>query len=341
VTEVRRIGVLGATGYTGRLVADELAARGLPHRLGARNPERLGAMKHGGEAEPFVVDTKDPARLAAFCDGIDAVISTVGPFVALGMPVVEAAVEAGLPYVDSTGEHVFMTDVYDRFAGASTPVVPACGFDYVPGDLAAAVAASQLGGPPQDIVIAYQVSRARPTRGTARSAIGMASHSRVAPRYLTVESPDGEVGAIEFPFGEQVTVPLHLPLARVRTGVVLPRRAVARGVGVVSPAFRFTGPAIGLLSPVLNRLVERLPEGPSEEVRRRSRFRIFAQATGRDGQVGRVLVEGSDVYRLTAQLLVEAALRVSGSGAMAPAQALEPASFLDAVSGELLTWRAY
>jgi short subunit dehydrogenase-like uncharacterized protein len=341
VPEVRRIGVLGATGYTGRLVADELAARGLPHRLGARNPERLGAMKHGGEAEPFVVDTTDGTRLAAFCDGIDAVISTVGPFVDLGMPAVEAAVAAGLPYVDSTGEHVFMSDLYDRFAGAPTPVVPACGFDYLPGDLAAAVAAAQLGGPPQDIVIAYQVSGARPTRGTALSAIGIARHSRMIPRYFTVASPDGERSGIEFPFGEALTVPLHLPLARVRTGIVLPRRAVARGFGVVAPAFRFTGPALGALSPVLNRLVERLPEGPSEEVRRRARFRIFVQATGRDGQVGSVFIEGSDVYRLTAQLLVEAALRVSGSGAMAPAQALEPADFLNAVSGELLTWRTY
>ena len=339
--EVRRIGVLGATGYTGRLVADELAARGLPHRLGARNPERLGAMKHGGEAEPFVVDTNDSSRLAAFCDGVDAVISTVGPFVDLGMPVVEAAVDAGLPYVDSTGEHVFMSDVYDRFAGAPTPVVPACGFDYLPGDLAAAVAAAQLGGPPQDIVIAYQVSGARPTRGTARSAIGIVGHSRLSPRYLSIGGPDGEVSGIEFPFGEQITVPLHLPLARVRTGIVVGRQGVARGVGLVSPAFRFAGPAIGALSPVLNRLVERLPEGPSEEVRRRARFRIFAEATGRDGQVGRVLVEGSDVYRLTAQLLVEAALRVSGSGAMAPAQAVDPTDFLNALSGELLTWRTY
>ena len=65
------------------------------------------------------------------------------------------------------------------------------------------------------------------------------------------------------------------------------------------------------------------------------------EARGRDEQVARVLVEGSDVYRLTAQLLVEAALRVSGSGAMAPAQALNPASFLDAVSGELLSWTAF
>jgi hypothetical protein len=169
----------------------------------------------------------------------------------------------------------------------------------------------------------------------------MVRHSRLAPRYLTVGSPDGQVSGIEFPFGEQLTVPLHLPLARVRTGIVVGRQLVARGVSLVSPAFRFTGPALGALSPVLHRLVERLPEGPSEEVRRRARFRIFAEATGRDGQVSRVLIEGSDVYRLTAQLLVEAALRVGGSGAMAPAQALDAASFLDAVSGELLTWRPY
>ena len=60
----RRIGLLGATGYTGQLVADELASRGFPHRLGARNPERLGRLKQGGEAEPFIVDTGDPGRLA-------------------------------------------------------------------------------------------------------------------------------------------------------------------------------------------------------------------------------------------------------------------------------------
>jgi short subunit dehydrogenase-like uncharacterized protein len=339
VAELRRIGLLGATGYTGRLVADELAARGLPHRLGARNPERLGAMKHGGEAEPFVVDTTDPARLAEFCDGVDAVISTVGPFAQLGLPVVEAVAAAGLPYVDSTGEHVFMCEVYDRFAGSPAPVVPACGFDYIPGDLAASLAAARVRGPVQEIVIGYDVSHARPTRGTARSSIGIISNARTVPRAFTVDGPDGELTGIEFPFGEQLTVPLHQPLARVVTGVVLQRPAVARAIGTVAPAFSLVRPAIGLLSPVLTRLVERLPEGPSDEVRRRARFRVLAQATGRDGQVSRVLVEGSDVYRLTAQLLVEAALSVKGAGAMAPAQALDARSFLNAVSGELLSWR--
>src|SRR4051794_21514872 len=205
-------------------------------------------MKQGGEAEPFIVDTNDPGRLAAFCDGVDAVISTVGPFVQLGMPVVEAAVQAGVPYVDSTGEHVFMTDVYDRFAGAASPVVPACGFDYLPGDLAAALAASTLEEPATEMVIAYEVRGARPTRGTARSAIGIAAHSRVAPRYLTGPGPGGGGLVFESPLGGQVTGPLPLPLAHVRTGVLIERRTVARAVGAAAPAFRLTGPAIGLLS---------------------------------------------------------------------------------------------
>jgi short subunit dehydrogenase-like uncharacterized protein len=333
----RRIGLLGATGYTGRLVADELAARGWPHRLGARNPQRLGALKQGGEAEPFVVDAGDRGRLDAFYDGLDAVISCVGPFAQLGMPVVEAAADAGVPYVDSTGELTFMSDVYDRFAAARSPVVPACGFDYLPGDLAAAVAASRLGVRAREIVVAYEIHHIRPSRGTARSAVGIISSVTTVPRKLRVDAPEGSLSAIEVPWGEQLTVPRHLPLARVKTAAVV-RRPVATVLGAVAPAGPLLRPVLGLAQPLLTRLAERLPEGPPEDVRRRSHFRLLVEARGDDGARSRVMVEGSDIYRLTAVLLVEAALRVEGAGAMAPAQALEPEGFLNAVSGELLSW---
>ena len=131
------IGLLGATGYTGQLVAAELSRRGLPHRLGARRPQASpGAV---------AVDVTDRQSLEAFFDGITTVINTVGPFADLGLPVVEAAAEAGVAYVDSTGEPAFMSKVYDRFSRASVPLVPACGFDYVPGDVATAVAVGDLG----------------------------------------------------------------------------------------------------------------------------------------------------------------------------------------------------
>src|SRR4051812_27111560 len=149
------IALLGATGYTGRLVAAELARRKLPHRLGARNPDRLAALPRSPLAETVVVDAADPAQLAALLDRADAFISTVGPFVKFGLPVVEAAVTAGVPYVDSTGEPDFMSEVYERYGDAATPVVPACAFEYIPGDLAAAIAADRLGEPADEIVIGY------------------------------------------------------------------------------------------------------------------------------------------------------------------------------------------
>src|SRR5204862_474303 len=108
------IALLGATGYTGKLVAAELTKRQLPHRLGGRSPEKLAALP--SDAERFVVDAGEPARLDAFLDGATALITTVGPFARLGMPVVEAVVRNQVPYVDSTGEQPFISDVYQRFA---------------------------------------------------------------------------------------------------------------------------------------------------------------------------------------------------------------------------------
>ena len=84
------------------------------------------------------------------------------------MPVVDAAAGKGVTYVDSTGELGFMTDVYLRHVHASCPIVPACGFDYVPGDLAAAVASADVDGAVK-VTVAYDMRGVLPSRGTART----------------------------------------------------------------------------------------------------------------------------------------------------------------------------
>src|SRR5689334_19319620 len=161
---MRTVALLGATGYTGRLTAAELERRGIPHRVGGRSKGRLADVPSTGER--YVVDLADPASLDAFLDGVDALITCVGPFAELGMPVVEAAVRTGTPYVDSTGEPAFMAEVYRRFRDAGSAVVPACGFDYIPGDLGVAVAAEELGQVAEEIDVVYAMTGAKVTRGT-------------------------------------------------------------------------------------------------------------------------------------------------------------------------------
>lgn len=332
------IGLLGATGYTGRLVAAELADRGIRHRLGGRSPDRLAQLTGSENAEIQVVDAGDPAGLRGFLDGLDAVISCVGPFATLGRPVVDAAVAARVPYVDSTGEPDFMAEVYDAHAGATTPVVPACGFDYLPADLAAALAAEQLGAPPEEVRIGYQLAGVRPSRGTIRSALGVAQTTTAQPRQLQVRTADGCKDAVEISWGDRLAIHRHLPGAQVRTGLVVAPVA-ARILDALAPAVAATAPLFARAAPLAARFTDRLPEGPPESVRRRARFTVSAEARAGDASAV-VHVEGRDIYRQTARFLVEAALRVDGAGAMAPAQALRPREFLDAVRADDLHWRA-
>jgi hypothetical protein len=321
------IALLGATGYTGKLVVAELVRRAVPHRLGGRNPEKLAALP--SDAERFVLDVGEASRLDAFLEGADALISTVGPFVRLGMPAVEAAARNAVPYVDSTGEQGFMADVYDLFGTAPVPIVPGCGFDFIPGDLVAAIALADLGGPATEVAVHTQTGAMLPSRGTARTAVEMADAMSTDARTRRVPFPDGVRTAIEFPFGE-VPLARHAGGAHVVTTMVLP--------GAVAPLARRLPSLLSHLGPV----VDRLPEGPPAGVRHRAKFRVLAEAIGPAGRRA-VLCEGRDVYGLTARFLVEAAQRVRGAGAMAPAEALDPEPFLQSVTGDdehgSFTWR--
>src|SRR5204862_4727558 len=135
------IAVYGATGYTGRLVAREAARRELPLVLSGRDAARLHRVAEELEIDALVraaaLDDRDALR-HAFGD-CAAVINCAGPFTLHGEPVVRAAVETGTHYVDTTGEQPFMKLVADRYdepaRAAEVAVVPAMGFDYVPGDL--------------------------------------------------------------------------------------------------------------------------------------------------------------------------------------------------------------
>jgi short subunit dehydrogenase-like uncharacterized protein len=328
---VRTIGLLGATGYTGRLTATEFAVREIDVRLGARSAERLKLVDGTEGSERVVVDTADPVALREFMTGLDVVISTVGPFSALGRPVVDSAVAAGVHYVDSTGEPGFMREVYDAHAGAASAVVPACGFDYVPGDCAAYLAASSLDGPPERIEVGYALHGMRPSRGTARSSVeAVMAEPRPRLRRTQVEGR----AAVELPWGETLTVPQWAPQATVSCAVTLPRVAT-----MVAPlAGAATGPLMRASAPLLRRLIDRMPDGPPEAVRAGARTRVVATAHA-GARHATVAVDVNDVYGFTALALVECALRLDGAGAMSPAQAFDAAELLDAMTGPLLTWQ--
>ncbi len=138
--------IYGATGFTGRLVAEYLAQQGghgLRWAMAGRNADKLAAVRDeiGAPADtPLVVaDAGDPATLAAMAAGARCIISTVGPYQLYGSDLVAACAGHGTDYVDLCGEPLWMRDMIathqDAAKASGARIVFSCGFDSIPFDL--------------------------------------------------------------------------------------------------------------------------------------------------------------------------------------------------------------
>ena len=137
--------LFGASGFVGRLVAEQLARSaggGLRIALAGRTRPRVEAVRDGlGTDWPVrTADSADEASLRALAGAAGVVVSTVGPYLRYGLPLVRACADAGTDYADLTGEVLFvrasMAAAHDRAAGTGARIVHSCGFDSVPSDLA-------------------------------------------------------------------------------------------------------------------------------------------------------------------------------------------------------------
>lgn len=314
----------GASGYTGRLTAAELSARGAEFVVAGRDRAKLDSVAGGlGSAtrpEVRVADATDPGSLARMLDGADVVVSTVGPFERLGMPVVDAAVAAGVAYCDSTGEPGFMRRVARRHGSAAVPVVPACGFDYVPHDLAAAVAVDGLAevDSVETLLAPRRFATSRGTKASALGAVAEAGEEWAGGRWVPARPGSHRRGfsrgegrpslvGVSYPGGDPVQIVNHVEADTVRSYFAVPA-AVAPIAGPVAwLAQRTLGtPWVG---DRLRRLVERGPEGPSAQERARNTWTVIAVARGGDEEHTAVAT-GGDTYGITARLLTEFALRL-------------------------------
>jgi short subunit dehydrogenase-like uncharacterized protein len=195
VTAARQydLALFGATGFTGGLTADYLAANAPPElrwALVGRNRAKLEAVRSRlAQAPPgapvpdlLEADAADPIALAKVAEAAGVVISTVGPYALYGGPLVAACAAAGTDYVDLTGEPEFVDRMWvENHAEAQRSgarLVHCCGFDSIPHDLGAYFTVGQL---PEGVplkVNGYVRSSASYSGGTYHSAINGFARAR-------------------------------------------------------------------------------------------------------------------------------------------------------------------
>jgi short subunit dehydrogenase-like uncharacterized protein len=337
--------LLGATGFTGRLIAAYLAEAAPPAArigLAGRSEAKLAevAAGLGREVGLVVVDATDPVGLRRLADSTRVLMTTVGPYVAHGDPVVGAFAAAGTDYLDLCGESEFVDETYLRHhataVGSGARLVHACGFDSIPHDLGAQFTVEQLGaGPDQVVEVRGHVRMAGTfSGGTFASALGAMSRMRQASsaraRRLALEgSPEGRTITVGSPRVSRSsdTGRWALPMPTVDPQIVADS---ARRIPAYGRSFTYThlldaesglamaglvagvGAVAGLaqIPPARRALSRRVPQGtgPSEEKRASAWFRVrfFGESAGR-----RVVTEvsgGDPGYTETAKMMSESAL---------------------------------
>jgi short subunit dehydrogenase-like uncharacterized protein len=195
--------VYGATGYTGRLVAEHLAKRygvggEVKWAMAGRSAAKLAAVRDeiGAPAEtPLVAaDASDPASLAAMVVRAKAVITTVGPYQLYGSGLVAACAAAGTDYLDLSGEPNWMRqmiDAHDAAAKASgARILHSCGFDSIPFELGVwfceATAKAKLGGPVARVKGRVRAISGGLSGGTAASGAATMAAIQKDPSMLAV-----------------------------------------------------------------------------------------------------------------------------------------------------------
>src|SRR5579863_1520806 len=140
--------VYGASGFTGQLVAEYLAAHytgeGAPKwAMAGRSLEKLASVREaiGAPADLALIkaDADDPASLETMIDQTSSVISTVGPYQLYGSELVALCAASGTDYLDLCGEPVWMRQMIDAHENTAKSsgarIVFSCGFDSLPFEL--------------------------------------------------------------------------------------------------------------------------------------------------------------------------------------------------------------
>ena len=368
--------VFGATGFTGALTAEYLGHRApatTRWALAGRNRDKLEAVRRRlAEISPasaqlplLTADTGDASSMRKLAESTRVVITTVGPYIKYGEPVVAACAAAGTSYVDLTGEPEFVDLMWLRYheqaQQTGARLIHSCGFDSIPYDLGALFAVQHL---PEGAPIKLEgFVRAGGTfsGGTYHSALHIMGRLRqgmkvAAERKRREPRPDGrrvrgvqgkphrddEAGGwvAPFPTIDPQTV-LRSARALDRYGpdfsyshyVVVKQLPILVGMGVGAGAVI----ALAQLKPTRDLLLKLKDpgEGPTPEQREKAWFKVKMVGEGGGKRVVAEVTGGDPGYGETSKMLAESALCLAHDDLPDRAGQLTPAVAM----GDALTTR--
>lgn len=357
----RTLVVVGATGYTGRLVVARLHQQGVPFVATGRDLERVRSVLEftgGSGISMRRVDLGEPTDLEWVAQPGHVVLSCAGPYSLYGRGLAEAVARHGAAYVDITGEEAFVAFVQqeldERAREAGALMLPSCAFESLPATMLAS-ALCRAGEEYLEIASYYRVAGHAMSPGT-QLTMKLASRwptTRLLDGRFVAASPGSYTRELDFPFLPETPVAVFAPYPEIRlwprvhhTRGAASFLAVRRGEAALLTARTVgaeqVGPGSGVrrersVDEIVTRHLVARRRGPTPEERSRQTFDLVVVVTSKDGAREAARLEGRDPYGLTAAISVWVCERLirqdvgsrNAVGVLSPAEIFAPDEFLE------------
>lgn len=318
--------IYGATGYTGRLIAEEAVRQGKTPILAGRNLTQLESLATtlGCSSRAFSLQGGGD-QVARHLERVSAVLHCAGPFVHTARPMREACLRAGIHYLDITGEIAAIEAAaagHEAARNAGVSLIPAVGFDVVPSDCLATMLAQRLPGAMR-LELAF-LAPASISRGTAKTVIealprggwvrqgGRLHQVPFAWKTRTVPFRDGLRTAMTVPWGDVASAWYSTGIPEIEVYLATPAATIA-----CIRCLRFAAVLTRLRSVrrSLQWLVDRFVVGPSVEEDRQKHGSFWGMAVDPTGRAVEATLVTPGSYYLTVLTALAAVDRVLAGSA--------------------------
>jgi short subunit dehydrogenase-like uncharacterized protein len=336
----------GATGYTGRAIAEEAARRAVRPILAGRNAQSIGDLAKKVGLQHRVFGLSDADTLRRSIRGAPLVLNCAGPFSATARPMMEACLAEHAHYLDITGE----IDVIEaaatldqRAKAAAVILLPAIGFDVVPSDCLAAKLAARLPGAIRLILAFNALGSLSP--GTAKTMLEGVSQggraridgrlTQVALAWKTLDVPfrEGTRATMTIPWGDVASAFYSTGIGNIEVYAAAPRRQIA-----MMRRSRWLLPVLGLkpIRAFVASQIEKRVHGPSQESLARDGSSLWGCVEDGGGSRVAATLTTPNGYALTVSTALAAVERLLATapapGFLTPSRAFG-ADFIDTIPG--------
>lgn len=309
---ITNITLLGASGYTGKLISFLLKEHGILFSLAGRNSEKLKDLKTELNLDtPFILcDITKREDLELLLQKTDVLINCVGPYNLYGQTLIEEVVKHPVIYLDLTGEQSFVKNsienLHQKASENKALLIHSCSFESCLADMMADLLVDQKQSY-KSISSFYHFSKTRPSPGT-RFTMQVSRHF---PTYVLENHQLKEEPPIQRQFpvkwtNPEVDIAALMPYPEV---LFYHKKYTVKNAGsyllTAQAEFNMTqGIERKSLAEIIEKKEQRKPSTLKEEERKKQQFSLIVHTEAEDGKQQQIELNGKDMYQTTAHIIL-------------------------------------